>query len=443
MSEATPPLQATSNFLKSLYRPARLLVAVSGGSDSTGLLRALHEALGSAGHDGVSLCAATIDHGLRAGSADEALSVSALCARLGIPHVTKRWSGDKPLAGVAAKAREARYRLLSEAAQELGAEAVLTAHTLEDQAETIAMRSARSDIADTAGLSGMADAVLFDRRTWILRPFLNVRRADIRAFLSACGESWIDDPGNIDRRSERVRIRQAIAEDGGAAVDDEPARRRRQLSDKAATFLRTHASVDGAVVVRIDPDGLKADPDILRHALSGLIAVVGGREHGPGRETLDRVMAFLARQADGRITAGRALLERRRGVFYLMREYRGILSLTIPPAETRLWDGRLRITNYGAYALRVEPGIDEANAADLSHLPGAIANRACRVLPRLEAGNPAITGSASPGCEARIEVALGPYDRFLTGFDLAFADEIAVLFGRARYPSPPIQVLLT
>ncbi|MGV8939012.1 MAG: tRNA lysidine(34) synthetase TilS [Allorhizobium sp.] len=443
MSEASSPLDATLHFLKSLQRPARLLVAISGGSDSTGLLLALHGALVNSGDHSVTLCAATIDHGLRAGSAEEAVTVSALCTRLGIPHVIKRWNDPKPVTGIAAKAREARYRLLSQAAREFGAGAVLTAHTLEDQAETIAMRAARSDFADTAGLSGMADAVLFDRRTWILRPFLNVRRADIRAFLTAQGQSWIDDPGNIDRRSERVRIRQAMAEDGGACVDGQAAQKRRQLSEQSAAFLRAYATVDGGAVVRIDPEGLAADPDILRHVLAGLIAVVGGRTHGPGRDTLDRLMARLAQQADGRFTAGRTMLERRGGTLYLMRECRGILSLTVPSGEAMLWDGRLRVSNHGNHAFRVEAGIDPARAPDLSYLPGPITRRACRVMPRLTACDTTVLGPATLNPVAQIEVALGPYDHFLTGFDLAFADEIAAVFGRAPYPPPPIQVLLT
>ena len=82
-----------------------------------------------------------------------------------------------------AAAREARYELLTDAAAELTADLIVTAHTLDDQRETLAMRSTRSDSLST----GIADAVLFDRRIWIARPFLSCLRTDIRAYLTERG----------------------------------------------------------------------------------------------------------------------------------------------------------------------------------------------------------------------------------------------------------------
>src|SRR5690606_131180 len=168
---------------------ARLMIAVSGGSDSTGLLVALATLCATGRHPHITLSACTVDHGLRASSAGEAAAVAALCVRHGVPHVTRRWQGAKPQAGLQAAARAKRYELLCDAAVEMQADAILSAHTRDDQAETVAMRAARA--ADGIGLSGMADAVLLDGAVWLLRPFLGIDRETIRSFLRENGEGWI------------------------------------------------------------------------------------------------------------------------------------------------------------------------------------------------------------------------------------------------------------
>src|SRR5687768_3450393 len=98
-----------------------ILAAVSGGSDSKGLLLALHEAIARGGFSAFSLSACTIDHALRPESAEEARAVAHFCAGRKIPHLTRQWQGEKPETGLQAAAREARYKLLSDAAEKMGA----------------------------------------------------------------------------------------------------------------------------------------------------------------------------------------------------------------------------------------------------------------------------------------------------------------------------------
>src|SRR5260370_12795042 len=130
-----------------------IVLAVSGGPDSIALMwlaarwrRALAR--------GPRLIAVTVDHGLRTEAAREARDVKRLAKSLDLSHQTLRWTGVKPKTGLPAAARAARYRLLAQAAHKHGATHVLTAHTRDDQAETLLMRMLRG--SGIAGLAAMA-----------------------------------------------------------------------------------------------------------------------------------------------------------------------------------------------------------------------------------------------------------------------------------------------
>ena len=446
------PDEAIQRLYRDLARPARLLVAVSGGSDSTGLLVSLVKA----GREvaGISLFAATVDHALRPESTDEAKAVAALCADLGIPHVTRRWEGSKPATGISAAAREARYRLLTEVADEIDATAILTGHTLDDQAETLAMRAARSEAQDGPGLAGMAEAVLLDRRRWLVRPFLRTRRADIRAWLASQGRGWIEDPSNLNPHYERVRVRGKLT--GQAPFDPgqwiRAMERRTTLSDAAATFLRDHVTIRHGVLARLDPEGLRAEAASRRHALSMLAAVLGGRTHALGADSLERVISFVESGKPGRATAGRVIFDLRRDGLYLLRENRGMPTLHVRPGEADIWDGRYRIGNRCPQEIVVGPTApDREEACTLfPDVPPAMAMRAASAMPHIEAAlsfpsderNGEIAASLSEKTSAAgidVEPVLAPFDRFLPQFDLRLGSEIAVLLGCDVFPPLPIK----
>ncbi len=439
MNFVLSPIDAANRFLQSLRKPARLLVAISGGSDSAGLLIALKQAQAAVG-DGVDLVAATIDHRLRRESADEAIRVGALAAELGIAHVIRAWEDEKPASGVSAAAREARYRLLVEIAREAGADAIVTGHTLDDQRETVAMRSSRSRTDGSLGLAGMAEAVLLDGRVWLFRPFLSSRRADIRNYLSGAGYGWIDDPSNLDPAYERVRARLMLAAEGETAAGDwhAIADRRQALSHAAAKLLAEHVTVHQQVIAAVAPAALSGPPDVIGHALSALIAVLGGRAHGPGADRMARVMDFVTTGSPGRMTAGRVLIDRRRDGLYLMRENRDILPLRLKPGAAGVFDGRFRVElaeGDGPAVVCAGTHADERALADFAGLPSGIARAAARIRPEIRN----LDAGAGVAGDARITPVFAPYDRFLPEFDLELATRMRQLFGCMSYSLPPRQ----
>ncbi|KSV78949.1 tRNA lysidine(34) synthetase TilS [Ensifer sp. ENS08] len=416
----------------------RILVAVSGGSDSKGLLLALNEAIEASDPNRFSLAACTVDHALRPESAAEAQGVAAFCASIGVPHLIKRWNGPKPLTGIQAAAREARYRLLADAAERLEAGCIVTGHTSDDQRETILMRMQR---AQGPGASGMASATLYDRRIWVVRPFLDLDRASIRAYLATRDVIWFDDPSNANPTFERVRVRAELAQSPRAEEGVWDAGARAQSSARAAAFITRHVRVHAGLVVEI-PLALDDHRDNVdwQRALLALVAVVGGRAHIPAADTVKRVAAFLRETTLGRMTAGRCVFDRRASGLYLYREARGLTTLTLAGGETATWDGRFHVRNGGSAPISVAAegrGGPQQQRLIAAGLPPGVAGRASLTAPRVLSENGESVASIT------IEPRIGLYDTFLPGFDRIMADRIAGLFGREPYPPPPVHDLLT
>ncbi|PST18592.1 tRNA lysidine(34) synthetase TilS [Mesorhizobium plurifarium] len=444
-------LDTARNFLQSFIKPCRILVAVSGGSDSMGLLVALHSALAADERPGFSLAACTVDHALRPQSAREAEDVAAFCAALGIAHRTSRWVGAKPSTGIQAAARNKRYELLAEAAEALGADCIATGHTRDDQQETVAMRGARRkddgrhDLeGEGQGGGGMAAAMLYGRRIWVLRPFLALGRAQIRSLLEARGVAWIDDPSNTNPAFERVRVRARIALSGGVPVPSWDGRQRAASSARAATLIEQRIRVHEALVAEISArDAGAMDDRDWRRALLAVASVLGGREHMPARATVQRLSQFLRSGEPGRMTAGRVVFDRRASGLYLYREARNLPVLAVGPGGQGLWDGRFTVKSGGpalTVAADASGGLWTQRLIDAG-LPAGIAKRASAVAPGIAPTGAA--GLAYGEAAAKVEYHIALYDTFLPGFDRIMADAVAVSFGRDRYPAPPVHDVLT
>ena len=239
---------------------------------------------------GPKLVAVTVDHALRPESAAEARAVARFAHKLGVTHRTARWAGRKPATGLQAAARAARYRLLAAAARKAGATHVLTAHTRDDQAETILHRLARG--SGITGLAGMVRVAPLPggRDILLVRPFLALAKARLVATVRAANIAFVDDPSNRDPRFTRARLRQlmpSLAEEGLDAGKLALLGRRAERADAALEAAVTAAlplvsltewSNSGPILIDAGPFALLPAEVALR-VLGRAIALVG--EEGP------------------------------------------------------------------------------------------------------------------------------------------------------------------
>ena len=225
-----------------LGRFARIYLAVSGGSDSCALLHLVACWLSQTGADRAQVCVLTVDHGLRERSHTEAQFVHEQASALGLRQVTLNWSGEKPSSGVQEAARNARYRIMTEFVKREGQGGVIvTAHTRDDQAETVLMRLARGSGVD--GLAAIPAASSMNGVP-ISRPLLDVSRDALVDVLESGGVGWIVDPSNDATKFERVRVRRARREREALGLTDAA------LCRTASRMARAQSALD-AIVERV------------------------------------------------------------------------------------------------------------------------------------------------------------------------------------------------
>jgi tRNA(Ile)-lysidine synthase len=270
-------------------KSGKLLAAVSGGADSVALLRALHEA-------GFAPAVAHLDHALRLESAADARFVEELAAGLGLEARLERVE----VAAVASQrgwnvedaARRVRYEFLTRAARESGADAVVTAHTLDDQAETVLMQLLRG----AAYLRGIPE-----KTGNVLRPLLDVPGSPLRDYLTDLGQAWREDPTNRDRRWLRAWLRAEIVPALSARFPDLPKRlgRHARLQADVEELLRSEARR----LLRdrgFDAQELHAvAPALQREAIRLLFDAAGV---APASERIEEVRRHLGRKTPFRLT---------------------------------------------------------------------------------------------------------------------------------------------
>lgn len=294
----------------------RVLLAVSGGPDSIALMHLF--ARWQPDLPRPRILVATVDHGLRSESADEAVFVAREAAALGFPHKILVWTGPKPETGLQEVAREARYRLLVQHAREQGATHLATAHTLDDQAETVLMRMARG--SGLSGLAGMRRERDCDGIRHV-RPLLDIPKQDLLALCESEGWRFVTDPSNTNERFARVRWRKLIpslAAEGLTAerlfrLAERIARADEALEAKAAdAFCRAEPVFDGkaldlkAAFLADEPNEIALR--VLMKALSKTGIGLEASRLNRLEACLERLQAALAEGEGLRLTIAGALI---------------------------------------------------------------------------------------------------------------------------------------
>jgi tRNA(Ile)-lysidine synthase len=354
--------------------PRPLAVALSGGGDSVALLLSVaHWAKGA----GRRLIVLTVDHGLQPESRAWTAVCAARAAALGAAFRALTWEGQKPARGVPAAARAARHALLADAAREAGARVILMGHTADDVLEARAMRAAGATTPEPRAW-GPSPAWPQGRGVFLLRPLLGLRRAEIRDWLSARGEAWIEDPANADLRFARPRARR------GLALDETPA-----PPQPAPNPLAALCGIDAAGVLGVARDALRLSPRADAKAfLAAACLCASGGSRPPAAARVERLLGELLALGPVAATLAGARIEADADEVRLMREpgeaaRGGLAPRRIPAGETAVWDGRFEIAAGRALEVRPLAGL-------AAKLPDA-ARAALRVLaPKARAALPAV-----------------------------------------------------
>ena len=333
-------------YLAKLFSPLdgirKLALAVSGGSDSLAMMHLVHEwARGI--ETPPQIIVISVDHGLRPEAVGECALVAAASNGLGFAHVTLHWDAPKPETGVQAKARRARYDLMSNWCLANQVPVLLTAHTADDQAETVVMRQQRTSSAKS--LAG-----IWPERDWngvrIMRPLLLLRRQELRDFLSERGVPWIDDPSNVDLRYERVRIREQLAGDVGAAdLASKSLLNSFLYQASASEWVQNHVQVGDTGLLECSLDRFAILTLDVKDEVLGILLRSCGLNQLPDLRKRQALLTWLEDGKSKRRTLGGAVFAKR-GPHALVGREPGRISdalVTIPSTGEVIWDGRFLV----------------------------------------------------------------------------------------------------
>lgn len=388
--------------------PNDIGLAVSGGGDSMAMLSLAHN---WAHVFGVRLWIATVDHGLRAESADEAAMVAQECAALGHAHATLHWDWDG-VGNVQARAREARLGLIDRWRGQVSH--VLMAHTRDDVAETFLMRLRRS-----AGVQGLS-AIAPERRVApqphvagtitgecppeqgadaedgfnVIRPCLDMRRDELRHYLRTLQGRWVDDPSNDDPTYDRVRMRNLLADlaDEGLGVDALAGAAARMRRSRVALAARAHSvwmqfgkedRQSGELFLDRGISAIEDETNL--RILSAALQYVASRPYAPREAPLEALLDKVVSGGGGTLHGCEVRAERQ--FIRIFREYNSVADHSVAADHGQMWDGRWRVAGNEYNGLTLRALGDDGWKQVVTPVEGSPPFHAARALPSLWRGD--------------------------------------------------------
>jgi len=350
LSEINRLVKEATALLSSL-QPNHLGLAVSGGGDS---LAMLHLLAPWAKDRNIRLSVATVDHGLRPESAEEAVTVGQICKGLGIPHKTLKWMNWDGKGNLQDRARRARQQLLLAWAETEGIDCIALGHTSDDQAENFLLRLTRGSGVD--GLSGMDPVRQINNLHWV-RPMLGVRREELRRYLKARQIGWMDDPSNDDLRFDRVRARKLLKELNVMGLTSaklvETSGRMQMARDALEHFAKMSAKactrIEAGDVVMDSPALLRLPKETILRLLAHGISWVASAEYRPRMKALEAALGDMT-QNRKRSLHGTFLIPGRNQI-RIVREYKAVAEKQCGIHE--VWDRRWRLSGQETKGLQV------------------------------------------------------------------------------------------
>jgi tRNA(Ile)-lysidine synthase len=372
---------------------APLAVGFSGGGDSLALLILTLDWARAHGRAVVSL---TVDHRLNPASPGWTADAVARAQALGAQARALAWTGPKPAAGLSAAARAARHALLADAARAAGARVLLLGHTADDLAEAALMRAEGSTVSDPRDWSP-SPAWPEGRDVFVLRPLLAAGRAEIRDWLAARGETWLDDPANADPRSARARARaelqqnQALSSRTSAEREDPGP----PETPRSGSVPDLRYASSGMTEQSVAAGYLTLPRDAPAAEVAAACLCVAGTARPPRGERLQRLVqrirageAFTATLAGARIEAAGEAVSFFREPGEARRDGgEGNLETPLPVNQTIVWDGRYALT-------AAEPGLTVRPLQGLAARLPAAQRQALQGLPA--AARPSLPAVTAP-----------------------------------------------
>jgi tRNA(Ile)-lysidine synthase len=319
-----------------------IAVAVSGGADSMALCLLLADWAKNNQH---SIVALTVDHGLRNDAEKEALKVSKWLAVWGINHKILSWDGEKPITGIQAAARNARYSLMAQWCRENKHTVLMTAHHLEDQVETFLLRAERG-----SGLDGLAsmNPIVGLEGVMLIRPLLGISKTFLRKFLIERQQIWIEDPSNNSLAFQRTRIRRLVGklEQRGLLprtifkLVEHFANLRQQFSEVVKVFCERAVRILPESYGVVHLEALKYLPDpIMERVLVQIISELSGNIYPPRRERIKHSMEKIKSIEMPNFTLGGCRFILEGSTVIVCRDQRSITVKKVVAGDDFNWDG--------------------------------------------------------------------------------------------------------